>query len=166
MQLSTTSSPDLAPSEMEELKTLLALVPSPPPVNDFSLDAFLGECLQAKSDTDAVKESRKALSRGTVDPSVRSEMESLIRAWEVKREWNVAAAVIMFSRQKCACCEQFSVQFQGYYQRQVHKSHELERWIISSGPADTSLPRECKYEDAVVPTCENCAENEGWEVEE
>ncbi len=82
MQLSATPSPspDLAPSEMEELKTLLALVPSPPPVNDFSLDAFLGECLQAKSDTDAVKESRKALSRGTVDPSVRSEMESLIRA--------------------------------------------------------------------------------------
>jgi len=131
-----------------------------------NLDDLLAESLQEQSDRQSAKEARKALAEGRAAPEERGALNKLVRGWEEKREWNPAAAVVMFSRQMCNGCGKFNCHFLGFYQRQSHKTSRADRWIPHTKPTDETLPREAKYQDSVVECCEDCAEALGFEVQE
>lgn len=169
------SSIDAATSLHDDLDALMQAAPAD---NDNCLDDLLQESLQAKQaileeaqqvkrDADSIKAARQILLRTGVDTATRKHLQDTIRSWEIRKEWTAEASVIVFARQKCECCGSFSSQFQGYAQRQRHRTTHVMRWIEAPKPhGDVLLQRESKYLDSLVEICQECAEFSGWEVEE
>lgn len=134
--------------------------------SDFDLDALLAESMtDAKAAADT-KVARQILAKGGLPTAERDAIAASVRAFELRREWNPAAAVVMFSRQKCKGCGGFSTQFTGYYQRQTHRHTGISRWVPHIPPTDEKLPREAKYVDTLAESCTTCAWNAGFDVEE
>lgn len=147
---------------LEDLNADLALTAS----NDFSLDDLLAESMAEKRKSDEVKVARLSIAKGGLPQADRDALTESIRSWEARREWRPQAAVVMFSRQLCSGCGQYHTQFLGWFQRQTHRSSNIDRWIPSIKPHDDKLLRESKYQDSYAETCEDCAEHLGFEVEE
>ena len=131
-----------------------------------SLDNLLTESMAEAKIKTQVRAAREVLSRGTASGEDAEALNRVVKEWEAKREWNPAAAVVMFTRQQCSGCGYYYVQFQGYFQRQTHKQQPgVQRWVPAEKPVDYRLPREAKYRDSIVEMCEDCAEAAGFEVE-
>ena len=133
-----------------------------------SLDDLMAESLTEKAASDSARAARNVLSRGGMSTAEKEAITAGLRAWEAKREWLPAAAVVMFTRQQCQCCMETTTQYVGAFQRQVHRHSKADRWIASALPqaGDRKLPREAKYQDSHTELCENCAEALGFDVEE
>lgn len=134
--------------------------------DEFDLDALLAESMLSAKEVTDTKAARQLLAKGGLPTAERDAIAASVRAFERRREWNPAASVVTFSRQKCKCCGNFSTQFIGYFERQVHRHTGIDRWVDSHAPVDASLPRESKYMDSLAESCENCAELAGYDVEE
>lgn len=156
------SVPDSPLDLLEDLNSDLALTSS----SSLSLDDLLAESMAEKTAADNVRAARQVVAKGGLSAQEKEAMTASIRSWEARREWNPAAAVVIFSRQQCTCCGEFSCQFMGFFQRQQHRQTRVDRWIASVMPRDEKLPRESKYQDSQVELCENCAEHLGFDVEE
>lgn len=140
-----------------------ALVPLP---DTISLDNLLAESMQEAAAAAEVKAARQVLAKGGLAAAEAEAIAAQVRSWEARREWKPAAAVVMFTRQRCRCCDNYSTQFAGWFQRQVHRDTKADRWIKHIPPMDDALPRESKYQDSWADLCEACAEHIGFEIEE
>lgn len=154
-------------SELDSLDSLDQLLAESKPKRPlFDLDDLLADSMQQRKDADAVKLSRSLLSKSGLDPEARKRMEAQVREHEMKVQWSAVAAVGMFSRQWCAECGLCHIQFIGYFQRQTHKTSKIVRWLKSTKQQMDGLPKEAKYEDHEVETCEECAGAAGYPIEE
>ena len=162
MLQSSAALPDSPLDILEDLNADLALTSG----SDFSLDDLLAESMADKRKADEVKGARVAVAKGGLSQADKDALTASIRSWEAKREWHPQASVVMFARQQCLGCGQFHTQFLGWFQRQKHRTSQIERWIPSIKPHDDKLARESKYQDSHAEVCEDCAEHLGFEVEE
>ena len=132
-----------------------------------SLDDLFAESLASLQEKADTKAARALLSNGTkLSTAERDAIQDSVRNFELKREWVAQAHVVMFSRQCCKSCGEFHSTFLGFFQRQVHKTSKVERWVASTRPTETTLPRESKYQDEMAEMCQECAFNIGFDVEE
>lgn len=169
-QLLTESVVSLDPANaVVALHSFITAVPAPTPPAapaHLSLEDLLAESMEAAHERTAMKDLRKNLAEGGVEFEERRKSESLLRSWEAKREWTRTHDNITFNRCRCKGCGNFSTQFMGYFETQVHRSNPgIKRWIAVQRPVG-DLPKEARYLDHNVPTCENCAEFAGYPVEE
>jgi hypothetical protein len=147
---------------LEDLNADLALTMA----KDTSLDDLLAESMAEKRKADDVKAARFSVANCKMPQAERDALTASIRSWEAKREWLPQAAVVMFTRQQCLGCGQFHTQFLGWFQRQKHRTSQIDRWIPSIKPHDDKLLRESKYQDSHAEMCQDCAEHLGFDVEE
>lgn len=135
----------------------------------FDLESLLVESLEEAETSAAVKAGRKRLIDRRITPKERTQIESVIKAWELTKEWRPAAAVHVFNTQRCGyCCSENST-YAGLFQRQIHRSSAITRWVTypnGSGNSD-GLPRENKRSVTESPVCIECCEEQGfgpWEL--
>lgn len=131
-----------------------------------SLDNLLAESMAERTAAEDVKVARQVLAKGGLAAAEAAAIAAQVRSWEARREWKPAAAVAMFNRQRCRCCDSYHTQFSGWFQRQTHRDSRADRWINHIKPVDDGLPRETKYQDSWAEVCENCVEHIGFDVEE
>lgn len=156
---------------MYDLESLL----SPPPVvvaplespsiamGSFNLDDLMADSLKAQVEAEVVKTARKKLStRGIINSGEREILDGIVKAWEVKREWNALALVATFEVQSCEHCGSQHSAFTGLYQRQRHRVSPIDRWVPTTQIASEALPREIKAEYDSVPMCGQCLPDFGW----
>lgn len=154
---------DLTDESVGNLDEMLFIEPA---AEVFTLDNLLSESMAAQAERDKYKQIRKNLAEGKVPTAERDANQELLRQWEAKREWNKAADVIGFERCRCKGCGQFHTIFMGYFEKQTHRSNtSISRWV-SVTKLSGSLPKEVRYSDHDVPTCEDCADFAGFPVEE
>ena len=149
------NTPDSVPdSDLDELEDLCT-----PALDDGfgELDALLKESVASKAEAVRVKEQRKLLASGRLTGESRLHTETLIRSWELKKEWIPVAAVQMFSAQQCSHCGGVHHHFLGIYQRQLSKLSKVSRWIKSDDVANRGLPQETKCEESFAPVCADCS---------
>lgn len=158
--MQTQASPSSNFSDLDSL--LLPAAPSPL----FDLDDLLADSMKQKSDAENAKAARALLAKGGVNAETRKRMEAEIAAHEMKVLWTAQAAVAMFHRQWCDKCDLVHVHFAGFFQRQAHKTSKIQRWIASNEQQMGSLPKETKYEDIIVATCEECAALAGFPIDD
>ena len=126
-------------------------------VNDFAdLDAFLRESMAAKAQQEAVRESRKRLAKGGLSKEEHAELDALIRAWDLKKDWRPVAVAAVFNTQKCLTCGNEHPMFQGFYQKQISTSRQIERWVEVPPSANQGLPREVKETLETTDWCMGC----------
>lgn len=133
----------------------------------FSLDDLLTESMALSKASAKVKESRSRLAMGQLHPEARAALQAEIRAHELKVEWKVEAAVAVFNRQYCSSCEFVHIHFEGFFQRQKHRTSKSERWVRA--PKEQmlpNLPKETKYEESTAIACEECCGTAGYPIEE
>lgn len=122
------------------------------------------------------QEARKLNRRTGTNPrptqlaAVSSEVQetaALLRQWDAKREWSLSANVLVFTRQKCACCEAMSKTLDGrfllYQNNRLRGTTKLE----STKAFELDKPREVVYRDSVVDLCHECADiQQDWPLQE
>lgn len=153
----------LSTGSVDPLDALMA--ESLPAHESISLDDLLADSMQQKKDAEAVKLARSLLAKGGVPAESRKRMEEQIRSHEMKVQWTAKAAVAMFDRQWCAECGLCHIHFLGFFQRQEHKTSKIARWLKSPKEQMGALPKETKYEDTEVETCEECALLAGYPID-
>ena len=162
--------PDSLPDS--DLDLLEDLGPAPLGTASMSLDDLFAESMAEARASESIRAARKAVAgergaAGGISTEEKRQLQAAIRSWEVRREWQPAAAVVMFARQQCKGCGEFHTQFLGYFQRQVHRNTKIDRWIPSIKPqSNDMLLREAKYQDSHSEMCEACADLAGFAVEE
>lgn len=132
--------------------------------DDMSLDALLDESLKQASDSVAVKAGRKRLQDKRLPNRERLEIEAKIKEWELAREWLPAASVHIFNTQTCTNCGNVNATYAGLFQRQIHRSSKIMRWVLDvngSGNND-GLPKEHKDALTEVPVCIECCATQGY----
>ena len=134
---------------------------------EFSLDSLLTESMAEVAVAKKAKENRTRLAIGNLHPEAKAALLLEVREHELKVDWIVKAAVAVFNRQFCASCECVHIQFEGFFQRQLHRSSKAERWVKSNKQSMLpTLPKEVKYEESETETCEECCGLEGYPIEE
>lgn len=133
----------------------------------FDLDDLLAESMVAKRNGDAVKKARTTLAMGNMHPDAKEKLQAVVRAHELRVDWQNVAAVAVFNRQYCNECELVHIHFEGFFQRQKHRTSKVERWVKSVREQMLAeLPKEVKYEEAIVDSCEECCGLAGYPIEE
>lgn len=133
----------------------------------FSLDALLGESIALKDERDAEKELRKKIQRGGGSAAEIEADKALLRQWDRQREWKLKANVLVFTRQLCTACDSYHTTVEGRFEllssNRIQSATKLQSVVVFSIP---DLPREVLYHDALVTVCHDCADNDGWPLEE
>lgn len=132
----------------------------------FSLDELLAESMAVQAQREQMKGIRKAAANGFGTKEERDANNELLRKWEAAREWNKVANVAGFNRCLCLACDNYSVAFAGYYERQVHRSNaSIERLVKVTTAHTDSFKKEVKYFDETSAVCEDCLELQGYPIE-
>lgn len=125
---------------------------------EFCLDTLLADSLKAVEQDQRIQASRKRLAKGGLEDAERLAIEATVRKWELERLWTPQASVMMFEVQVCNGCGTRHQHLAGYFQRQSHKTSQIERWqkIDASQATISPLPREVKENVTDVPVCYSC----------
>jgi hypothetical protein len=128
-----------------------------------SLDDLLSESLGIAKDVAEIKVARKAISAGLATKEQAGELKARVRVYEMKTEWIAVAEVMLFDVQTCRNCGAHHHHFQGFFQHQHHRNHEIGRWVpSSSSPQGTeSLRKEVEQNFVEVEACSNCCDTFG-----
>lgn len=130
----------------------------------FDLDALMEESMDQINASAAVKLGRKKLKDTRISNKERIEIEETIRKWELAREWKPAATAAMFQTQYCNHCGSIHSVFAGIFQRQVHRSSKIVRWVLTSAAVDEALPKEVKHSDKTTVMCVSCVQGMGFQL--
>lgn len=133
---------------------------------EFSLDDLLAESMEQKKKAEAAKEARQRLAKGNIDKKTRALLQAQVDEHEMKVMWTVQAGVALIHRQWCDNCDCCHNQFRGYFQRQKHRQSKIDRWVKTEKQNLDGLPKEVKYEDEIVESCEECAALEGFPIDD
>lgn len=143
---------------MTELDDLIGEVAAQSGEDELSLDSLLADSMKNVAQDKKLKESRQRLAKGGLSDSERSEIEAKVAEWELARLWNPAASVACFDVQVCQCGSKHE-HFIGYFQRQLHKTSKIDRWVRVDRAAvmASTLPREIKRTEYPTEICADCA---------
>jgi len=130
----------------------------------FDLDDLLAESLEEATASAAVKSGRKRLQDSRISKREKDEIEAKIREWELAREWKPAAAVHIFNTQTCTHCYSENSTYSGLFQRQIHRSSKIMRWVldVNGSGSNDGLPKEHKSSSTEVTVCVECCAQQGF----
>jgi hypothetical protein len=150
------------------LKEVYMPEPSAPADDLANLNSLLAESLAQVEESRQVRATRKALheNRQNLTVEQKQALRLQIALHELKHEWTAEAEVVSFRIQECSCCRSQSSIFEGFFQRQSHRSSKISRWVAqTNAPLDGStLQREVKLEREEVPVCIACIQNLGYSL--
>lgn len=134
----------------------------------FTFESLLSEAKALRSDTDKLKEARKALKDTRGLPSAEyTQLLADVRRIENVREWLAVADVAMFQIQHCTACDNYAPLFTGLFQRQRHRHmRDSMRWQAATEPENRGLPKEIKTTTSHIPFCHFCIEDFGYPIEQ
>lgn len=130
----------------------------------FDLDDLLAESIEEATASAAVKSGRKRLQDNRINKREREEIEAKIREWELAREWKPAASVRIFNTQTCTHCYSENSTYAGLFQRQIHRSSKIMRWVldVNGSGSNDGLPKEHKSSTTEVTVCIDCCTQQGF----
>lgn len=156
------TTPQNPPAAEENLLDALLLDKLPSTQDTFSLDDLLSESVKYKEQKEEEKELRKKQARGGL-PKAEA---ALIRKWELQREWDATANVLVFQRQRCSFCGSYHNLFDGLFELHTHKRLAITRTVAVKFH-EKSLPKAVRYTDSDTAICHNCADKQAeWELED
>lgn len=126
------------------------------------LDGLIADSIKQTQESAEIKKARKMLAHGHLAPDERKALETVVRSWELRREWDAAAAVVIFDTQICSYCGCTHSHYLGLFQRQTSRKGHADRWIQSTVVANTGLPQEVKHQESYIPLCTGCMGEHGW----
>lgn len=144
----------------EELEGELA-ARHPPELEDLLLEAQL-----LSESAEAAKAAKRHLrSPRMKSPEERTQLQNVIRDWELRSEWEAVATAALFTRYHCECGFITDV-FANLLEHHKHRRFTTtQRWVsVKASRAD--LPREVIFQDIPVPCCSECASAKGWRLDD
>ncbi len=131
------------------------------------LSTLLAESMQQKAEKDELKEAQKRVSTGRGTKEELSADSDRLRKWAQEKEWKRKANVLVFTRQRCSGCGTFHQTLLGKFEQFEH-ARKLATTMLTAvkGFEIPTLPKEVVYQDAETSTCHNCADFDGWPLEE
>jgi len=133
----------------------------------FSLDDLLSESMAIRQEKDQEKELRKRQQRNDISKEEYDLNAALLRRWELAREWDAVANVLLFSRQRCGYCGSFHNSFEGRYELHTHKRLVKTQRTVAVTVHTKDLPKTVQYTDSDVEICHTCADTQSdWELED
>lgn len=133
----------------------------------FSLEDLLSESMGLKEQHEAERELRKKQARGNLPKAEYDANAALLRKWELKREWEATANVLVFQRQRCGTCGSYHNFFEGKFELHTHRRLANTTRTILVKFHDKALPKEVRYTDTDTHICHACADiQDDWELED
>jgi len=133
----------------------------------FSLDDLLSESMELKGMQEQEKELRKKQARGNLPKAEYDANAALLRKWELQREWEATANVLVFQRQRCRSCGSYHNFFEGKFELHTHRRLHNTTRTIAVKFHDKILPKEVRYTDSDTDICHACADaQDDWELED
>lgn len=125
---------------------------------DNVLDDLLAESMQAKAESDLAKRARHALHQkdSKLGKREKEELQSVIRTYEARREWYAKADVVYFHVQHCTNCGHSHKHFLGFYQRQLSRFTNVDRWVRAEANSSKNLPKETRTDVSYTNICSAC----------
>ena len=158
--------PDEIDTDLDSLEGLLA-ESTQLSADAFSLDDLLSESMELRGRSDLEKELRKKQARGNLPKAEYDANAALLRKWELAREWEATANVMVFQRQRCNHCGSYHNFFDGLFELHTHRRLANTSRTISVKFHDKELPKEVRYTDTDTMICHACADVQGdWELED
>lgn len=127
------------------------------------LDMLIVESMKEQKAHDAVITARRALKNSSLSKADTEALQARVTEWEMKREWDAVAAVVIFETQSCANCNSEHSHYVGLFQRQLSRTNRNTRWVKATNMMNIGLPKEIKYQIAVSDLCIECVSTFGWE---
>lgn len=94
------------------------------------------------------------------------ETAEMLRQWDHKREWSHTHNLLVFTRQKCTCCEEMSITFDGMFIQLTNNRVKGTRKIEPVTHFDLDKPKDVVYRDSLVPICHECADiQQDWPLQ-
>lgn len=136
------------------------------PTDGFDLDQLLAESVAAKKAADETKANRKLLSskNAKLTAAQRQAMQDQVRANELRTEWTAQASVAIYSIQQCSHCGTKHGHFSGLFQRQVHRTSKIDRWVQSNPVQNQGLHKESKENISYTEMCACCGPEFGFPI--
>ena len=134
------------------------------------LDSLLNESVSLVKAAKEVKAAKLVLkhSSSIMDPEERRFIEAKVASWEAEHTWKTLELVAVFRRQTCACGAQHQA-FSHFMHHQQHRTDAFaQRWVSAAfGPdsKESTLPRNIAFTDSLVPMCEFCAAEAGFDMD-
>lgn len=136
-----------------------------------SLDALLDESMLQQAARKLTKHighvPHKSAPKPTPESIAIAETAVMLRQWDAKREWAHNRNVLVFTRQKCKCCESSAATFDGMFielkNNRLNNTFKMEPVIHF----ELDKPKAVVYRDSFVVICHECADiQQDWPLEE
>jgi hypothetical protein len=127
-----------------------------------ALELLLQESLQPAREKATLKAAREKMARGGLSKAERADIESKIREWESKLEWDMQANVATYLQQTCLGCDNITSIFTGLMHRQTHKTvRQTQRWVAARVEL-AAYPNEVAVQRTTAPMCCLCGDDRGY----
>ena len=100
-------------------------------------------------------------------PAAVVKVAEELRQWEFNREWTHTQNVIVFTRQRCKCCDETASTFDGFFVQYTNNRRSGGSKMDRVDSFELDKPKAVVYRDSYVPICHNCADvQQDWPLEE